>query len=659
MNVARNSVKTGLAVAALVVICSAQVSLAGYSYTLVTNWGTVWASLGSTNSGSYTNRASTPNMSTPSAAVTPAGTYSVKTNLPPVVSTGNTSTVQVLNVFGWKAVAHSWTTTGASADPSQDLTDKLTQDGFSLTPSGCGAGYGVSSGEEIINGQRYVVVLGNATGGTATWFRGYVYDGPVNSRDDIIAGGAKLYDIVLTGPFDFGDINSSDRCNAIKIAIAYTGPNLYLISDGTAISTTDLQINCPSPTITLAPCNPSYPTNTFATAGGCPPAVVTFDTDPNSIAPGASATVTATATDSAGNVATCQFTATRTGLQFTGCPPNSTIALSACNPSYPTNSFTTTGGCGTVTISFSPPASSIPLGATSAAVTATATDTNGTTATCVFWVSRPAALQFTGCPGSIVLGACNPPNYPTNMFTTGGGCAPVIISFSPPASSIVPGAAPVSATAFATDANNTTVMCPFTVSRPALQISGCPPGPLDFSTCGTTVAYPNLTVSGGCAPMTLTFNPTNVSALLPGTNNVIATAKDANGAVVTCQFEVIRPYLSLGSAGFASPIGGLGGTCAAPLRVNNSGSNLKIAFSTSLCGTAYNTIVPKITIVQLDANCNATTVEVKGQPVTLINSQWHYNWSTGGNHGNFRISVDLGDGNPNAGTQNSAIIQLP
>ena len=653
MNVVRKLVKNGLPVVGLFVICWARVSLAGHTSTLGSNGnGQVGADL--IVSTTTSNALTSINAVTPSAGVTGLGTWTVKAFPPEGTPNCCTSTIaSVLLTGGYKAVANSWTVQGISAGPSLELSNKLATEGFTLTPNLCGSGYTIASGDETINGQRYLVVLGNATGGTVDWFRGYIYNGTPTSRDDIINGGTKLYEAVVLGPFDFGDPNSPDRCNALKIPINYTGPNLYMLSDGAAVSTTDLaMVSCPNP-VNLAACNPSYPTNSFTTSGGCPPVTVTFDTDPNSILPGTSATVNATATDTAGNTATCQFTATRTGLQIV-CPTG-IYALAACSPSYP--SLITSGGCGAVVVSNYPPASSIAPGTVAATVTATATDANGTVATCQFQVSRPG-LQIVGCPSPTspyALAACSP-SYPA--LSTSGGCAPVNITFNPAsASSIAPGTMNAPVTATATDANGSVATCHFTVSRPALQIVGCPTGPLDFSTCGTPVAYPSLSTSGGCAPVTITLNPANVSALRPGTNNVIATATDANGSVATCQFEVIRPYLSLGSSGYAPPIGGLGGSCTAPLRVNNSGNTLKIAFSTYLCGTSYTTIVPKITITQLDANCNPTKVYVNSATVALINSQWHYNWSTGGNLGYFLITVDLGDGNPNP-TANSAIVLM-
>jgi hypothetical protein len=333
MKFVNTSVTNGLAAAALVVLCSAQVSLAGYTSVLSNNVGQVSATLGYSTPG-YTNKAITAYpVTNPSAGVTTAGTWTVRTNQPSGVSTVCTSTVQVLNIFGYKAVAKSYVTSGVTADPSPELGDRLLQDGFVLIPNPCGSDYVIASGDETINGQRYLVVLGNATGGTAAWFRGYFFDGTPIDRDDIIQHGVKLYDVVITGPFDFGDINSTDRCNALKIPINYTGPKLYLVSDGGSVSTTDLQINCPS-SPTNIPCGSSVTYPSLTTSGGCGAASITYNPPVSALAPGTN-NVTATATDAAGNVATCQFQAVRPFLTLGSsgfASPISGIGGSCTNP---------------------------------------------------------------------------------------------------------------------------------------------------------------------------------------------------------------------------------------------------------------------------------------------------------------------------------------
>jgi len=304
----------GLAAASMVLVCWAQSSHAGYKSALSpAGVGQVQASLAYTS----TNQAVTPNNFTrPSAGVTPTGTWTARTDQPlgtPTVCTSTVSTVYLTG--GYKAVARSYVVTGVTAD-NPELGQKLADERFALVPSYCGAYYEIASGDEIIDGKRYLVVLGNATAGTAAWFRGYYYNGTPSSREDLIANGTKLYETLVKGPFDFGDINSPDRCKAMKVPIEYDGPSLYLVSDGIAESQTDLQFVNPPASVTFGCSGPvTYPL--LQTTGGCGNVNVTYNPPANTLPPGASL-VTATAIDASGNVATWQFTALRPYVQFSG-----------------------------------------------------------------------------------------------------------------------------------------------------------------------------------------------------------------------------------------------------------------------------------------------------------------------------------------------------
>ena len=268
--------KFGLAAGGLIVACCAQPALAGYKATLSTaGVGKVEASLSYITT---TNKAVTPdNYTKPSAGVTGLGTnWTVKVAQPvgtPLVCTSTVSTVYLTG--GWKALARSWVATGVTAD-NPELKQKLRDEKFSLAPAFCGAGYDIASGDEVFDGKRYLVVLGKATAGTAAWFRGYVFEGTPASSEDIIQNGTKLYEALVKGPFDFGDVESPDRCKAMKVPIDYDGPNLYLVSDGIAESATDLGfINRPA-SVAIGCSDPlGYPT--LQTSGGCGTVSVTYD----------------------------------------------------------------------------------------------------------------------------------------------------------------------------------------------------------------------------------------------------------------------------------------------------------------------------------------------------------------------------------------------
>jgi len=301
-------------VASLALNACIQPSWAGYKSALSTSGvGSVQASL----TYGTTNQAISPNNFTrPSAGVTPVGTWTSRTNPPlgtPLVCTSTVSTVFITG--GYKAVARSYVTTGVTAD-NPELRKKLADEQFVLVPGLCGASYDIASGDEVIGGKRYLVVLGTATAGTAAWFRGYIFEGTPASREDLIANGTKLYEALVKGPFDFGDPNSPDRCDAMKVPIEYTGTNLYLVSDGIAESATDLQfVNVPA-SVALGCSDPLvYPS--LQNTGGCGVVNISFYPPASALPPGG-AMVTAIATDSANNMAMAQFPVYRPMIQFTG-----------------------------------------------------------------------------------------------------------------------------------------------------------------------------------------------------------------------------------------------------------------------------------------------------------------------------------------------------
>jgi len=389
MNIVTKSVKYGFAAAVLVVVCWALSSRAGSHSNLGANGvGDVWGPLG--RASSTTNKALTGmNQNQPSAGVTGVGTWTAQVPQPSGSATYCTSTVAtVFLTGGYKALASSFCVSHMTADASQDLIDKLASDRTVVTPSPCGAGYTIASGKETNNdGQHYVVLLGNGTGGTAVLLQGYVFDGIPTSDDDVKNAGTNLYSVLVLGPFNFGSVNSTDRCDALKIPINYTGTNLFMMADAGGWSTTDLGfVGCPSPNsiYTLASCNPVYPA--FQTTGGCGPVTnITYNpASATSFAPGTGGPVTETATDAAGNFATCSFNVFRPALQFTNCP--TTPLQVGCSGTIDPG-LKTSGGCAPVTITYSPALNALSPGNNN--VIATATDAQGNHAICPFTAVLP------------------------------------------------------------------------------------------------------------------------------------------------------------------------------------------------------------------------------------------------------------------------------
>jgi len=136
----------------------------------------------------------------------------------------------------------------------------------------------------------------------------------------------------------------------------------------------------------------------------CGVSSITYSPVSGSIFPVGTTTVTATATDAAGNTASCTFTVRVNDTQapVITCPANITVnntpgLCSNVNVAYPP--ATATDNCAVATITYSKASgTSFNVGVTT--VTATATDVNGNTATCQFTVTVKdnESPIFTYCP---------------------------------------------------------------------------------------------------------------------------------------------------------------------------------------------------------------------------------------------------------------------
>ena len=248
-------------------------------------------------------------------------------------------------------------------------------------------------------------------------------------------------------------------------------------------------ITCP-PTQTLilgASCQASLPDYTgMATTGDNCPGTITVSQSP---APGSTVggvgpmTVTLTATDAAGNTATCAFTVNKQDNTppTISCPPTQTLTLGAgCQASLPdyTGLATTNDNCPGVTVSQSPAPGSTVGGVGPMTVTLTATDASGNTATCTFTVNKQDNTPPTiSCPPTqtLTLGAgCQAtlPDY-TGLAVANDNC-PVTIGQAPAPGSTVGGVGSMIVTLTVTDAGVNTATCTFAVNK--IAGSGCGSG---------------------------------------------------------------------------------------------------------------------------------------------------------------------------------------
>lgn len=297
-------------------------------------------------------------------------------------------------------------------------------------------------------------------------------------------------------------------------------------------------------------------TGMVTTSDNCVGAVTVTQSPASGTLVSGTQTVTMTATDAAGNTATCTFqvVVTDNTPPVITCPGNQTGNVNAsCQFSIPnyTGMATSTDNCTAVpTITQSPAVGTlVAIGTT--VVTLTSTDANGNFATCTFNVVVTDATPPTAtCPANQTLpvnGTCNAtlPDY-TGMVTASDNCGVLSVTQSPIVGTSLSGHGTVQAvTITVTDVNGLTNTCTFnvtlqdvtppTVTCPANQTAAA-----DVNCQFTMTDYtPMVTTSDNCAgAVTLTQSPA-AGSLVSGTQTVTMTATDAAGNISTCTFQVV------------------------------------------------------------------------------------------------------------------------
>ncbi|HLP12161.1 MAG TPA: DUF2341 domain-containing protein [Flavobacteriales bacterium] len=265
-----------------------------------------------------------------------------------------------------------------------------------------------------------------------------------------------------------------------------------------------------------------------------------------------------TATDISGNVATCSFTVTVTDNElpaFTSCPANITMnntpgicgavvnwVAPAASDNCPGLSIIQTSGL--------PSGSTFPVGVT--LVTFIATDANGNSATCSFSVTiiDNQSPVFTSCPGNITVN--NTPGSCSSVVTwvapaasdNCGGVSVVQTAGLPSGSSFPIGTSTIAFTA--TDINGNTSVCTFTVNVIDNQFptfTSCPSSLVISNTpgiCGAFTGWVAPAATDNCPGVIITQTAGLPSgSLFPvGVTNITYTATDASGNVTLCSFTV-------------------------------------------------------------------------------------------------------------------------
>jgi subtilisin-like proprotein convertase family protein len=363
---------------------------------------------------------------------------------------------------------------------------------------------------------------------------------------------------------------ASDNCPGVSISYSPASGSFFPVGTTTVTATatdaagrtatctfTVTVVDAQNPTIITCPGNQTFNNDNnqcgaqvgfFATASdNCPGVSVSYSPASFSFFPLGTTTVTATATDAAGNTASCTFTVTVVDAQnpTITCPANITKNNDAnqCG-AVVTYSATATDNCaGVSAVTFSPASGSFfPVGTTT--VTASATDAVGHTSSCTFTITVTDAQNPTvTCPANITvnspIGQCGAPVSFT--ATANDNCPGVSISYSPASgSTFLSGTTTVTATA--TDASGRTAACTFTVTVVDTQnpTITCPANITTGNTPGQCGAFVNFsaTANDNCPGVTISYSKAPGSFFTLGTTTITATATDAAGRTATCTFTV-------------------------------------------------------------------------------------------------------------------------
>jgi hypothetical protein len=287
-------------------------------------------------------------------------------------------------------------------------------------------------------------------------------------------------------------------------------------------------------------------TYTATVTDNCPGATITCNPPSGSSFPVGQTTVTCTATDAAGNHATCSFTVTVNDTQapVATCPQDITVpaAEGQCS-AIVTYSASASDNCPGASISCDPPSgSSFPVGQTT--VTCTATDAAGNHATCSFTVTvNDTQAPVATCPQDITVpaaeGQCSA--IVTYSASASDNCPGASISCDPPSGSSFP-VGQTTVTCTATDAAGNHATCSFTVTVNDTQapVATCPQDitvPAAEGQCSAIVTY-SASASDNCPGASISCDPPSGSSFPVGQTTVTCTATDAAGNHATCSFTV-------------------------------------------------------------------------------------------------------------------------
>ncbi|MCB0651638.1 MAG: HYR domain-containing protein, partial [Saprospiraceae bacterium] len=292
----------------------------------------------------------------------------------------------------------------------------------------------------------------------------------------------------------------------------------------------------------------------------CGTAIVTFSQNPGTIFSGGMTNVTATATDAAGNQATCSFKVTVNDNEDPdiNCPANITVGndTGQCGADV-SFAATATDNCTAVTIDYSIPSGSFFPAGSPTTVTATATDATNRTASCTFTVTvNDTQAPAITCPQNITVGNTQGECGTVVNYTTpsSDNCGVVNVTYTNNLGNTVdPGSFfpidtfTVFVRAFDLAGNNT--YCRFRIEviedKPAVAVCKTGPVTVDLTSDGNTILNP-AAIDGGsysCGGFTLSvlpnvFNCDDVGSTVSVTLTAADNFYDVYSPPTTCMTTV-------------------------------------------------------------------------------------------------------------------------
>lgn len=274
------------------------------------------------------------------------------------------------------------------------------------------------------------------------------FNDPGATADDVCAG---QLTVTVSGTVDVNTPGSYTLTYAATDPAGNAGSATRTV---TVQDTTPPLVTCPAPSQVIAGVNcqvalPDLRATTVVSdsCSATTETIISQQPEPGTALTLGTHTVTLTATDAAGNTATCTTTVTvvdETAPEIVCPAPRQIVADANCQALLPdlTSSALATDCSGTVTVSQSP-AAGTPIGLGVQTVTLTATDAAGITASCTVEVTvLDQTAPEIACPGPVQLpadenGQAPTPDFLNALLVTDNCSATVTASQSPPAGSLL------------------------------------------------------------------------------------------------------------------------------------------------------------------------------------------------------------------------------